>query len=98
MAREQVAREEDQDQIRLVAPATLVDYADPIGVAVVSDADVGADVEHLPLEILDVALVLGVGQVIGEAPVRLTEELDDLAADTPQELGPIDSGDAVAGV
>ena len=98
MAREQVARQKDQDQIGLVAPAALVDDPDAIGIAVVRDADVGAHLDDLDFQILDVALVLRVGQVVRKAPVRLAVQLDDVAADAAQELRAVESGDAVAGV
>ncbi len=98
MAGEQIAGEEDQDQVGLVALAALVDDPDAIGVAVVGDPDVGADLENLGLQVLDVALVLGVGQVIRKAPVRLAVELGDLAPDPAQELGTVDAGHAVARV
>ena len=42
--------------------------------------------------------VLGIGQVVGEAPVRLAVQLDDLAADAAQELGRVEARHAVAGV
>src|SRR5438093_320098 len=98
MAREQVARQKDQDQIGLVAPAALVDDPDAIGIAVVRDADVGAHLDDLDFQILDVALVLRVGQVVRKGPVRLAVQLDDVAADAAQELRAVEPGDAVAGV
>jgi hypothetical protein len=88
MAGEQITGEQDQDQVGLVTLAALVDDPDAIGVAVVSDPDIGADLENLGLQILDVALVLGVGQMIRKAPVRLAVELGDLAPDPAQSSGP----------
>ena len=95
---QQIAREEGQDQIGLVAVAALVDDADAVGVAVVGDAEVGAQLDDLRLQVDDVARVLGVGQVVGEAPVGLAVELDHVAADAAQQLGRVEAGDAVAGV
>ena len=98
MARQQVAGEEDQDQVGLVARAALVDDPDAVGVAVVGDAEVGADLDDPGLQVHHVLGVLGVGQVIGEAPVGLAVELDDLAADATQEVRAVEPSDAVAGV
>src|SRR5207249_11728979 len=98
VAPEEVAREQDQDEVGPVAPATLVDDAHAVGVAVVRDAEVGAGLDDLRLEIHDVGGVFGVGQVIGKAAVGLAVELDDLAADAPKELGRVEPRDAVAGV
>ena len=98
MAREQVAGEQDENQVRLVAAAALVDHAHAVGVAVVGDPEVGAHLRHLRLEGAHGLGLLGVGQVVREAPVRLAEELDHLAAEPAQQLGRVDPGHAVAGV
>ncbi len=97
-AREQVAREEDQDEVRLVALAALVHDADAIGVAVVRDAEVGTHLDDPGLEVHHVLRVLGIRQVVRKAPVGFAVELDDLAADAAQQLGAVEPRDAVAGV
>ena len=47
MPGEQIAGEQDQDQVGLVALTALVDDPDAIGVAVVGDPEIGADLETL---------------------------------------------------
>ena len=72
---ENVAREDDH---QLVAPedrARAVDHADPVGVAVEGDAQVGAGFGHLPHQILQVLLPGRVGMVVGETAVHLAEHL-----------------------
>ena len=69
------------------APA-LVDDPDAIGIAVARQSEIGAQLQDLGLEIDDVVGILRVGQVIGEASVRLAVELDDLAADAAAQVGP----------
>ena len=61
--------------------AGLVHRADPVGVAVERDAQLGAGAPHLGLE---VAQVLGdgrIGMMVGEGAVRLAEERRHLGAE-----------------
>ena len=98
MARQEVTREEHEDQVGLVAAPALVDHADAVGVAVPGQAEVGAGLHDFLLEVHDVLGILGVGQVIREAAVRLAVQLDHLAAETTQQRRPVHARDAVAGV
>ncbi len=95
---QEIAGEQGQDQIGLVAPPALVDHTHPVGVAVVGDADVGPLLDDLLDEVPRVLLHLGIGEMVREAAVGLAVELDDLAAESPQELGGEAARDAVAGV
>ncbi len=86
--------------MQLVAPddATRgVDDADAIGVAVERDADLGADLGDLLLEIGDVRLDRGIGVVVGEAAVGLAVQRGHVEAELAQQRHG-DAADAVAGV
>src|SRR2546428_773903 len=96
VALQEVAGEQDQDEIGLVTAAALVHDAHAIGVAVVGDAEIGADLDDSGLEVHDVRRVLRVGEVMGEAAVRLAVELNDPTPDAAQELRRVEPGDAVA--
>ena len=98
MPAQQVAGEQDQHQVGLVAATALVDHADAIGIAVPRQSEIGAELQDLRLQIDDVLRILRVGQVVGKAPVRLAVELDDLAADAAKQIGSVAAGHAVAGV
>ena len=98
VALQEVAGEQDQDEIGLVTAAALVHDAHAIGVAVVGDAEIGADLDDSGLEVHDIRRVLRVGEVMGKAAVRLAVELDDPTPDAAQELRRVEPGDAVARV
>jgi hypothetical protein len=98
MPPQQITREQDEDQVRLVPAAALVDHADAIGVAVPRQPEVGARLEDLLLQVDHVVGIFRIGQVIREAPVRVTMQLDDVAAEPAQQRRPVHARDAVAGV
>ena len=98
MAPEEVAGEQGQDQVGLVAPPPLVDHPHAIGVAIVGDARIGRDLEDFRHEVEGVLLHLGIGQVIGKVAVGLAVELDHVAAEAPQQLGGEAARDAIARV
>jgi hypothetical protein len=98
MTAQEVAGQERQDQIGLVPAPALVHHAHAVGVAVVGNADVRADLLHLRDEVTHVLFHLGIGQVIRKRSVGLAEELDDLAPEPPEQLGGEHAGDAVAGI
>jgi len=98
VAGEEIPGEEGQQQVRLVAPPLLVHDADPVGVAVVGHAHVRADLERPGHQVPHVLLHLRIGEMVGEGAVGLAEELDDLAAQTAQQLGGENPRDPVARV
>ena len=98
MPAQQIAGEEGEHQIGLVTTTALVDDPDAIGVAVPRQAEVGAELQDLGLQVHHVLRILGVGQVVGEAPVRLAVQLDDIAADATKQLGTVAARHAVAGI
>jgi hypothetical protein len=98
MPGEEVAREEGENEVGLVAPSLFVDQADAVGVAVVGDPHVGSRLAHQSHEVADVLLHLGIGQVVGKAPVRLAVQLDHLAAEATQQRGREAPRDAVTRV
>ena len=95
MARQEVARQQDQDQIGLVAASLLVHQPHPVGVAVVGDPQVRPDLDHSRHEVAHVLLDLGVGEVVGEGAVQLAVELDHLAPEPAQQIGRVERGDGV---
>src|SRR6266702_53327 len=95
---QQRAREEDHEPIAPEDVPLLVDRADPVGVAVVGDAQVGLHLPHLPLQRLEVLLDGRVGVVVRKAPVHLDEERDHLEAQRREERHRHDPARPVAGV
>ena len=99
MPREEIAGEEGQDQVRLVAAPSLVDDAHAVGVAVVGDAHVGARPRApWPRGPRTFSSISGSGRWLGKRAVRLAVQLDHLAAEPAQQLGGEHARDAVARV
>ena len=96
--RQDVPGEDDEELVAPDDPPFVVDDADPVGVAVVADAELGAALPDLGDELLH-----GLGQrrvrvVVGKAAVRLGEDVDDLGAHPPEQGHGHDPARAVAGV
>ena len=80
-AAHRVAAQDDQQLVAEDDLAGLVDRADPVGVAVERDAQLGPGAPHLGLQVAQVLGHRGIGMVVGEGPVRLAEERRHLGAE-----------------
>ena len=98
MAGQDIAGEDGEDFIGLVADALFIDHAEAIGIAVPGDTEVGAVAADFGGQVGHGGGILGIGQVMGKGAVEVGIEADHLAADALQRLGAGHRRDAVAGV
>ena len=98
MAGQDIAGEDGEDFIGLVADALFIDHAEAIGIAVPGDTEVGAVAADFGGQVGHGGGILGIGQVMGKGAVEVDIEADHLAADALQRLGAGHRRDAVAGV
>ncbi len=76
----------------------VVHDPDPVGVAVVADAEVGPRLQDLVLKVLHRLGKGRVGVVVRESAVHVAVKLDDLAAELPEDRDGHDTAGAVPGV
>ena len=69
-----VAAEDDQELVAVDDLAGLVHRADPVGVSVERDAELGAGPAHRGLKVPQILRDGGIGMVIGKASVRFAEQ------------------------
>ena len=82
-------RDQRGDRRRGHRPAALVHHEAAVGVAVEGEPDVGADLDHLGLQVAQVGRVERVGLVVGEAAVELEVQRDDGQRRRPSTAGTV---------
>ena len=93
-----IAAEDHQQLIAVDDLAGLVHRADPVGIAVEGDAQLGAGPPDLGLEVAQILGHRGIRMVIGEGPVRLAEERRHLGAEPLEGRDGDQAAGAVAAV